>query len=68
MLNTNVLFCYYHILRTLKQQYAFLEKDRPEEYQMIIDLPMIESVSSFEEQLARVEQYKYQNEYHKLII
>ena len=68
MHQSNVLFCYFHILRTLKTQYAFLEKDRPDEYKLITDLPVIETTDSFEEQLAKVEGFKYQNEYHKLII
>ena len=68
MHNSNVLFCYFHILRTLKTQYAFLEKDRPEEYKLITDLPVIETAEAFDTQLAKVEGFKYQNEYHKLII
>lgn len=68
MHQSNVLFCYFHILRTLKTQYAFLEKDRPDEYKLITDLPVIETTDSFDEQLAKVEGFKYQNEYHKLII
>ena len=66
--SSSVLFCYFHILRTLKTQYAFLEKDRPEEYKLITDLPVIESPEAFDEQLSRVESFKYSNEYHKLII
>ena len=49
MHSSNVLFCYFHILRTLKTQYAFLEKDRPEEYKLITDLPVIETAEAFEE-------------------
>ena len=48
MHNSNVLFCYFHILRTLKTQYAFLEKDRPEEYKLITDLPVIETAEAFD--------------------
>ena len=66
--NSNVLFCYFHILRTLKTQYAFLEKDRPNEYKLIIDLPVIETPEEFDKQLTKVESFKYSNEYHKLII
>ena len=68
MAKSNVLFCYFHIWRTLKTQYAFLEKDRPEEYKLITDLPVIERPEAFEEQLNKVEGFKYSNEYHKLII
>jgi hypothetical protein len=28
----NLLFCYFNIQRTFKQQYAFLEKETPEEF------------------------------------
>ena len=45
---TEVLFCYYHIVRTLKTQYAFLERDKPEEFKQITDLPMIESPAEFQ--------------------
>lgn len=46
--NTNILFCFFHIQRTFKQQYAFLEKEKPEDYQKIIDLPIIENEDTFE--------------------
>ena len=48
MASSQVLFCYFHIQRTLKTQYAFLEKDRPEEYKLITDLPIIETPEAFE--------------------
>jgi len=65
---TNVLFCYFHILKTLKTQYAFLENERPEEYKMLVDLPIVDSVEEFEKLLTKVEQFRYTNEYHRLIV
>jgi len=48
MPTSQVLFCYFHILRTLKSQYAFLEKDRPDEFKILTDLPVIDRTSEFE--------------------
>jgi len=45
---SNVLFCYYHILKTLKTQYAFLEREKPDEFKMLTDLPIIDTVAEFE--------------------
>ena len=41
--STTILFCYFHILKTLKTQYQFLEKDKPSEYKQITDLPLIDT-------------------------
>ena len=48
MPTSQVIFCYFHILRTLKSQYAFLEKERPEEFKILTDLPIIDRTSEFE--------------------
>lgn len=68
MPTSTVLFCYHHIMRTLKNQYAFLEKERPEEFKMITTLPILETKVVLDEQLAKVEKISYQNDYHRLII
>lgn len=68
MPTSQVLFCYFHILRTLKSQYAFLEKERPDEFKILTDLPIIDRTSEFDKQLQKAESFKYTNEYHKLII
>jgi len=49
--STAILFCYFHILKTLKTQYQFLEKDKPNEYKLITDLPLIDSQEEFKKTL-----------------
>lgn len=68
MSQSNILFCFYHIQRTFKQQYAFLEKERPDDFQKIIELPIIENEQAFEQQLREIMQIVFANEYHKLIM
>lgn len=63
-----VLFCYFHIQRTLKQHFNFLEKERPEDLSRIVELPMIENREAFEKQLDEVNSLQFDNEYYKLII
>ena len=63
-----MLFDYFHIQRTFKQQYAFLEKERPDQFAKIIELPMIEEESVFDQHLQDVNQITFSNEYYKLII
>jgi hypothetical protein len=45
-----------------------LEREKPDEFKMLTDLPVIDTVPEFETQLKEVEQFKYKNEYHQLII
>lgn len=66
--STTILFCYFHILKTLKTQYQFLEKDKPSEYKLITDLPLIDSKEEFQKALDQVSQLKYSNDYHNLIV
>eukprot|EP00347_Sterkiella_histriomuscorum_P012508 403368312 len=68
MPQTNILFCYFHIQRTFKQQYSFLERENLDQYQKIVELPIIENEQAFDMQLAEVNQYSFANEYFKLII
>ena len=66
--STTILFCYFHILKTLKTQYQFLEKDKPSEYKQITDLPLIDTSEEFNKALALVSELKYSNDYHALIV
>jgi hypothetical protein len=45
-----------------------MEKDRKDDYNKIIELPMIESQEIFEEEINLVSQMQFDNEYYKLII
>jgi hypothetical protein len=45
-----------------------LEKDRPQEYKQITDLPLIDTKEEFNKALNIVSQLKYSNDYHTLIV
>ncbi|CDW86622.1 far1-related protein [Stylonychia lemnae] len=68
MQKTKVLFCFHHIQKTFKAQYAFLERERPEDFMKIQELPIIENEQIFEQQIQEVNRFNFANEYYKLII
>jgi|LauGreDrversion4_2_1035121.scaffolds.fasta_scaffold126515_2 hypothetical protein len=45
-----------------------MEKDRKEDYNKIIELPMIECENIFEDEIKEVSKMQFDNEYYKLII
>ncbi len=45
-----------------------MEKERAEEFNKILELPVIEDREVFEKQLIEVSKFNFDNEYYKLII
>lgn len=48
---SHIFFCYFHIQRTLKQQFTVLQGIMQEEYDKISELPVLESEKGLEEYL-----------------